>query len=63
MAIPDVGQVKAQQSYPKDHQSSKIGPMRIFAPPQVQIDDKLGSSCKQWEVLLKNNTKKFQLTL
>lgn len=25
--------------------------MRIFAWPQVQIDGKLGSSCKQWEVV------------
>ena len=25
--------------------------MRIFALPQVQIDGKLGSSCKQWEVV------------
>ena len=25
--------------------------MRIFALPQVQIDGKLGSSCKQWEIV------------
>ena len=25
--------------------------MRIFALPQVRIDGKLGSSCKQWEAL------------
>jgi len=25
--------------------------MRIFALPHVRIDGKLGSSCKQWEIV------------
>jgi hypothetical protein len=32
LLLPDAGQVKAQQSYPKDHPSKNLGPMSIASP-------------------------------
>jgi hypothetical protein len=32
LLLPDAGQAKAQQSYPKDHPGSNPGPMSIASP-------------------------------